>query len=455
MKLIAPLLALLLLSCLSKKEPKKVSSVSEEQVVFNNDSAQQVLLNEYLAENAGSFHFQLENSSPKEAFSFREIAPIFRNYCTSCHREGGNAPFELTSLISIQKRAKAIREALLTTIMPPWRADDTYMQYHNSQDIPDSLREQLIHWIDQGTPVDAPDAVALLTHHSNRLPDRILPPTREYELPSYKDDYICNIIDPQFDTTTFISGIAFHSSNIDVIHHYTLYVDTSGKILSDTSNWECKKDPIVHDLILIDAWAKGMRFIEYEAGLAYRFPKASKFLLQTHYSGYGNKGKKEACTMNFYFPDAAPQKDVKWQVVNKFDLLIPAHTVQKTGSSFEVKDTMTLVGLIFHMHYLGQKAEVFAVTPEGAKLPLLRIPEWSYDVQNKYMLEKPVVIPAGSTIYNNVVYDNTANNPEQPNDPIKEVVYNQSSYDEMLAVGYYYVEGKAILPHPTVNFADR
>lgn len=445
-------------SCSRNETNRSWSSDSTQEpinnaMIFDNDSAQQALLTIYLNEKSGQFEFKPTKDSV-EKIEFISVAPLFRRYCTSCHRIGGNAPFSLASDSDIRKRAKAIREALVTTIMPPWRASNIYNQYHNSQAMPDSSREKIIHWINQGAEIDKSLSTVDLVQPLVDKADIVLKTTTPFTLSSNKDDYVCNIIDPQFKEDTYVTAFDFYSDNINIIHHYTLFVDTTGNYLGEDGNWSCKRDSIFNNLDLVDTWTKGIRAVRYTKGLAYRFPKASKFLIQTHYAGYGNKGKSEACTMKIFTAKERPQHIVKWSVTNKNDLFIPANTVQADGSFWKVEEDIMLLGVVPHMHYLGQKMEVFAIKPVGEKEKILFIDDWSYVVQNKYMLRQPILLPSGSKIYTNVVYDNTEENPEQPNHPVRDVTFDLSSYDEMLAIGHYYISApKALeIPKKTVEF---
>ncbi len=82
-----------------------------------------------------------------------------------------------------------------------------------------------------------------------------------------------------------------------------------------------------------------------------------------------------------------------------------------------------------------KKIEIFAVNEDTKEIiKLLKIPDWDYLWQGQYINTLPVIIPKGSTIYCNVVIDNTADNPTQPNSPVRDVFYNTNSSDEMLVL---------------------
>ena len=51
------------------------------------------------------------------------------------------------------------------------------------------------------------------------------------------------------------------------------------------------------------------------------------------------------------------------------------------------------------------------------QIPIVKIDDWNFYGQTKYYPEYPIHLPAGSTIHAYATYDNTAENPFNPNDP--------------------------------------
>ena len=73
--------------------------------------------------------------------------------------------------------------------------------------------------------------------------------------------------------------------------------------------------------------------------------------------------------------------------------------------------------------------------PSGNKLPLISINDWDFNWQGTYRFAKPVRLPKGSVICLHAVYDNSADNPKNPNDPPREVRWGEQSTDEMCLCG--------------------
>jgi hypothetical protein len=75
-----------------------------------------------------------------------------------------------------------------------------------------------------------------------------------------------------------------------------------------------------------------------------------------------------------------------------------------------------------------------AVFPDGKEEILLSVPRYDLNWQRTYVLAEPRVIPSGTTIRVDGVFDNSAMNPANP-DPTKTVRFGEQSWDEMF-IGY-------------------
>jgi hypothetical protein len=95
------------------------------------------------------------------------------------------------------------------------------------------------------------------------------------------------------------------------------------------------------------------------------------------------------------------------------------------------------------MHTLGKTFRAFAITPTGDLVPFVKIDDWDFNWQSTYVFEELLTVPAGSVIYAEATYDNTINNPENPNYPPKDVTYGWNTTDEMMNFIIYYVEAEA------------
>ena len=107
-----------------------------------------------------------------------------------------------------------------------------------------------------------------------------------------------------------------------------------------------------------------------------------------------------------------------------------------------LKDSISLISIMPHMHLLGQSFKSYAITPNGNVIPLVNVPKWDFNWQTTYTFNNFILLPKGTVIYAQAEYDNTVNNPLNPNNPPKLVKYGWGSKDEMMNLVIYYVRYK-------------
>ena len=69
------------------------------------------------------------------------------------------------------------------------------------------------------------------------------------------------------------------------------------------------------------------------------------------------------------------------------------------------------------------------------------MPNYDFNWQTSYILRDPKVLPAGTRIVHTTTWDNSAQNPANP-DPSREVPWGQQSWDEMLfgSISFRYLD---------------
>jgi hypothetical protein len=96
---------------------------------------------------------------------------------------------------------------------------------------------------------------------------------------------------------------------------------------------------------------------------------------------------------------------------------------------------MRLAAIRPHMHMRGKSFEVRAVFPTGTSKTMLRVPKYDFHWQPYYYLETPVTLPAGTRLECRATFDNSANNPRNPN-PNESVRWGDQSWEEMM-IGWF------------------
>src|SRR5688500_18590131 len=83
-----------------------------------------------------------------------------------------------------------------------------------------------------------------------------------------------------------------------------------------------------------------------------------------------------------------------------------------------------------HSHLRGRAGTMTAVYPEGRQEILLNVPKYDFNWQTVYEYRQPKTIPAGSKLVWRFSWDNSTQNPANP-DPTKPVRWGAQTFEEM------------------------
>ena len=84
-----------------------------------------------------------------------------------------------------------------------------------------------------------------------------------------------------------------------------------------------------------------------------------------------------------------------------------------------------------HAHYRAREVKGTATLPDGRSTPLIYIKDWDYRWQHVYRYVTPLPLPKGTRIELQYLFDNSADNPRNPQQPPRPVRWGQRSTDEM------------------------
>ena len=187
-------------------------------------------------------------------------------------------------------------------------------------------------------------------------------------------------------------------------------------------------DPDSHLLF----WKPGtVPYVEPE-GMALRLDKGTDLILNTHLQPSGKPEVIQPSIGLYFTPHAATKLPMLLQLENDVKLDIPAG--QKdflVTDEFTLPIDVDLMAIYPHAHYLGKDIQAFATLPDGTKKTLIHIPQWNLNWQAVYRYAEPVRLPKGTKVSLRYVYDNSEENPLNPNHPPARVVGGNRSSDEM------------------------
>ncbi len=108
-----------------------------------------------------------------------------------------------------------------------------------------------------------------------------------------------------------------------------------------------------------------------------------------------------------------------------------------------LKEDISAISILPHMHYLGKTFKSFGITPDGDLAPFIKIDNWDFNWQMTYQFEKLVKVPRGTVILAEAAYDNTDENFLNPFKPARDVGFGWNTTSEMMEMVIYYVPYQA------------
>lgn len=373
-------------------------------------------------------------TAPNAAVTYsKDIAPIFKESCVQCHREGEIAPFPLTDYAEISGWAETIAEVVAERRMPPWHANPQYGEFANDCSLSDRERELVLKWVadgaPEGDPADLPPPRKFVSGWQlPREPDAVIEVSKKpVDIPAAGEvAYQYFEVDPGFTEEKWISAAQIVPGNRSVVHHILVFVRGPGE-----------KDVQGGARGFLFGYVPGSLAQAFPPGAAKRVPAGSKLVFQVHYTPIGTP-QTDQSRIGFVFadPESIEQEVVTTSVVQTKLNIPPEEGDYRTSAMLpeELPDGY-LLGLAPHMHLRGKSFRYTLIGTDGSKDILLDVPHYDFNWQTGYRLAEPRKLVAGSRILGEASFDNSAGNLNNP-DPSVWVKWGDQTTDEMM-IGYF------------------
>jgi len=189
------------------------------------------------------------------------------------------------------------------------------------------------------------------------------------------------------------------------------------------------------------AYVPGNGALTFPLGTAKRLPKGAKLFFQIHYTPNGT-ATEDQLRIGMTFAAAAPEREVKVTAVANPRIKIPPMAedhVETATMRARIPEGAMVTAFMPHTHVRGKKCKYELIAPDGKVSMLLDVPHYDFNWQLRYELAEPMTLKPGSKIRFTVHYDNSPNNPANP-DPKATVIWGQQTSEEMM-LGYleYYL----------------
>lgn len=152
----------------------------------------------------------------------------------------------------------------------------------------------------------------------------------------------------------------------------------------------------------------------YPADTGILLRKEARFRFQMHYTPNG-KATTDVTRVGYYFYDQPPKHSLEMAMILDTALSIPPYAKAHTESLEHVFDRdIMLYSLLPHAHLRGRAAKFTAHYPDGGEEILLSVPRYDFSWQTLYALDPPKLLPAGTRVVLDMTWDNSAQNPANP-----------------------------------------
>ncbi len=388
-------------------------------------------------ENKGCL-IQYEKIGKKdETISYtKDVVPILIGRCLPCHKQGGVAPWAMTSYKQVKGWSSMIEEVIKTKRMPPWHADPRYGKFENDRSLTLEEEKMLLAWIASGSPRDGKeDSLRNVGQREEEKwplgkPDMILTLPEIQKIPAKGViDYRYFKIQPKLESDVWIRGAHLRPSNPKVLHHGFAFVE----YLDHLQEKEPKRKVGIDDFLAMSAPGRPIELLPQGTGMF--LPKGATFRFELHYTATG-KPETDCSELGLYFYHHSVPKELRVKAVRNtaIEILPGARDHEVQASTLLEKDVL-LYELFPHMHYRGIRMSLEAHYPNGHKEILLSVPRYDFKWQNVYRLAVPKKLPKGTKLVCVGAFDNSSDNPSNP-DPSKTVRWGRQSSDEMF-IGYF------------------
>jgi mono/diheme cytochrome c family protein len=356
-----------------------------------------------------------------------DVSRLMQKHCIQCHRENGGAPFSLESFEDVEANAPMIQEVIRRGTMPPWfaapEADGAESQWVNDPTLPEADKVTMAAWIKSGRPegdvADGPESLTFPDGWNIGKPDAVYKAREVNVKATGVMPYEYLVIQTDEDSDRWVQSVQIRPSRPEVVHHVLVMMVPPGKSARDLNG--------------IDYWAAyapGNGTHIYADGYGRKLPKGSKLVLSMHYTpnGVATVDKTEIAVQ---FTKKAPKFEVRTASLVNTDFTIPPGADNhKITATVKLPRDIKILGYFPHSHLRGKAARFEVISRTGESDILLDVPGYDFNWQLFYEYSKPKSIRRGSTLKYTAWYDNSENNPANP-DPKQAVYWGEQTFDEM------------------------
>lgn len=333
--------------------------------------------------------------------------------------------------------AKSIKEKVTTRAMPPWFADPNHGVFRNDPRLSDDQIATITAWVDagapRGNPKDMPEVPEFTEGWRLGEPDFVIE-LPEVDVPADGGDYFPDLsITPDMPEDRWVQAVEIRPSNLAVTHHVVIFMGGFG------GRGGRGGGGMMGNFDVLGVWSVGTEPNVYPEGTGRWLKQGQRLMTNMHYHPNGTP-QKDTTRIGLHFGEGDLQHEIQAALAGSFSLHVPANEGNhRETASWYVDRDIEIISLFPHMHLRGKDMRMTAAYPDGREEILLNVPGYDFNWQLFYYPQESIKLPAGSRIDILAHYDNSAENPYNP-DPNRSVYFGTSTDDEMLFGIFEYIE---------------
>jgi hypothetical protein len=378
----------------------------------------------------------------------RDVAPILQDKCASCHNPEGIGPMPLLTYEQVRPFALLIKDRTTKRIMPPWHLDPNVgiQEFKNDMSLSEQEINTLSVWADAGAPegdrADLPAPLKIASGAAWQLeeqmgpPDLIIRSAPYYVIANGQDQWWTpNMPFEGLDKERWLRAAEFKPSfplGKKVVHH------GHAVLVPENPEEDGRRS------VALARYGVGKSWEIYPEGTGMRVPTDGHIAWNLHYFPVGAEGTGDVVEVGLWFyPDGeSPELETGGEAMFRVDglygmargpdIVIPPHGYQVLQGTHVLDSPAIIHSYRPHMHMRGRVMTMEAIYPDGRKEVLSQVDRYNHNWQISYIYtdESQPILPKGTVLQFSSVFDNTANNPINP-DPEQWVVFGRRGVDEM------------------------
>ncbi len=380
-----------------------------------------------------------------------QIARIFQDHCVECHRPGQIGPFALQNYEEAVGWAEMIEEVVRDQRMPPWHPHPKYGKFRNDLSLSAEEKDTIYQWVANGAPQGDPKDLPEPKEYSGNWtipggPDAVFYMTEKpVDVPAEGTvDYRYYVVDPGFKEDKWVKMAECMPDNRGVVHHIIVFLkppkvslfSDGGDAENDDGNRRERGRGGQASFGQLSGFAPGTRPYVLPDGMAKMIPAGSQFVFQMHYTPNGSPQKdRSAVGLKFVDPSEVTHRVATSNAANGLFAIPPGDPNYKVESERTYGGDAIMLSLFPHMHLRGKDFRYELIYPDGKREIIMDMPRYDFNWQTSYVFDEPLHLPAGTKLHCTAHFDNSEDNPANP-DPTITVRWGDQTWEEMM-IGWF------------------